>query len=158
VQINSWLPSKWQDKKWVLCYSSHLHPTDNQGQFHSRCDAYTGTISLGWNYNHKKTFGGFHEGTWAGSGVWDQNAKANFLFKLGDSLEKFPNKGSGWYAYKGPNYCPNFAGNDLLWGSSGKLGRGAHCNAYSYSGHATNEICGGNGNWGTTHLEVWRLA
>ena len=41
--------TEWQNKKWVLCYSSHLHPTDKAQQFHSRCDAYTGTISLGWN-------------------------------------------------------------------------------------------------------------
>jgi len=158
-QINSWLPSNWQNKKWVLCYSSHLHPTDKASQFHSRCDAYTGTISLGWNINHKKTFGAFHEGTWAGSGVYDENAKADFLFKLGDSLEKFPNKGSGNYAYKRSAYWPLFGGgHDLSWGWNGKLGTNAHCNAYSYSGHVNNEICGGNDNWGTTHLEVWRLA
>ena len=107
----------------------------------------------------KKTFGAFHEGTWAGSG-YDQNAKANFLFKLGDSLEKFPNKGSGSYAVKHSNYWPCFgdgAGHDLFWGYNGKPGSDAECNAHSYSGHATNEICGGH-NWGTTHLEVWRLA
>ena len=106
----------------------------------------------------KKTFGGFHEGTWAGSG-YDNNAKANFLFKLGDSLEKFPNKGSGKYAFKNPVCWPTFgSGDDLDWGEDGKLGTSAECNANSYSGHVTNEICGGNGNWGTTHLEVWRLA
>ena len=118
----------------------------------------------------KKTFGAFHEGTWAGSGdfcggvcggVWDQNTKANFLFKLGDSLEKFPNKGSGNYALKNPNFWPAFGyGWDLCWGYGGKVGAGtgAECIAKSYSGHATNEICGSDGNWGTTHLEVWRLA
>ena len=104
----------------------------------------------------KKTFGAFHEGTWAGSG-WDDNAKANFLFKLGDSLEKFPNKGRGYYAYKYPGHWPIFGnGHDLDWGY-GKLGANAYCDANSYSGHANNEICGGS-NWGTTHLEVWRLA
>ena len=107
----------------------------------------------------KKTFGAFHEGTWAGNEAYDDNAKANFLFKLGDSLEKFPNKGSGSYAYKGSKNWPNFGnGDDLDWGNSGKLGNGAECKASSYSGHATNEICGGTNNWGTTHLEVWRLA
>ena len=106
----------------------------------------------------KKTFGAFHEGTWAGNGQ-DNNAKANFLFKLGDSLEKFPNKGSGSYAYKGSSNWPKFgSGNDLNWGYSGKLGTGASCYAKSYSGHVSNEICGGYNNWGTTHLEVWRLA
>ena len=107
----------------------------------------------------KKTFGGFHEGTWAGSNVWDHNAKADFLFKLGDSLEKFPNKGQGNYAWKRYDIWPSFGGGrDLTWGYSGKLGTYGYCHAYSYSGHDTNEICGGNGNWGTTHLEVWRLA
>jgi hypothetical protein len=43
--------AEWQNKKWVLCYSSFLHPTDKAQQFHSRCDKYTGTISLGWNSN-----------------------------------------------------------------------------------------------------------
>ena len=105
----------------------------------------------------KKTFGAFHEGTWAGSG-WDGNSKANFLFKLGDSLEKFPNKGSGYYAYKASAYWPTFGTWDLNWGSGGKLGNNAKCDAYSYSGHVKNEICGGQWNWGTTHLEVWRLA
>ena len=107
----------------------------------------------------KKTFGAFHEGTWAGSGA-DNNAAADFLFKLGDSLEKFPNKISDYCAYKHPDYWPTFgAGWDLCWGTNGKLGNGyAKCKAQSYSGHATNEICGGDGNWGTTHLEVWRLA
>ena len=108
----------------------------------------------------KKTFGGFHEGTWAGS-AWDNNAKADFLFKLGDSLEKFPNKGSGDYAYKNPCHWPLFGGGgvDLSWGDSVKLGtKGAQCSPYEYSGHVNNEICGGNSNWGTTHLEVWRLA
>ena len=106
----------------------------------------------------KKTFGAFHEGTWAGSDVWDQNAKANFLFKLGDSLEKFPNKGSGKYAYKRSDHWPYFGGSgDLSCGVSGKLGSHAYCNAKSYSAD-TNEICGGQGDWGTTHLEVWRLA
>ena len=111
----------------------------------------------------KKTFGAFHEGTWAGRGDWDHvydgwdnNAKADFLFKLGDSLEKFPNKGRGYYAFKGPDYWPYFGNGDLNWGS-GKLGTSAYCQAQSYSGHATNEICGGR-NWGTTHLEMWRLA
>ena len=105
----------------------------------------------------KKTFGAFHEGIWAGSG-YDNNAKANFLFKLGDSLEKFPNKGSGKYAYKIPAYWPLFGnGADLRWGV-GKLGTSASCYAKSYSGHVSNEICGGYNNWGTTHLEVWRLA
>ena len=112
----------------------------------------------------KKTFGAFHEGTWAGSGgyddkSWDYNSKANFLFKLGDSLEKFPNKGSGYYAWKASDYWPLFgSGHDLFWGYSGKLGTHAQCNANSYSGHVKNEICGGYQNWGTTHLEVWRLA
>ena len=109
----------------------------------------------------KKTFGGFDEGTWALRG-WDNNAKADFLFKLGDSLEKFPNKGSGSYAYKYSAFWPTFGlGHDLHWGpngSGGKLGTYAMCKADSYSGHATNEICGGYRNWGTTHLEVWRLA
>ena len=83
----------------------------------------------------KKTFGAFHEGTWAGNG-YDQNAKANFLFKLGDSLEKFPNKGSGDYAYKYSTYWPCFGdGCDLGWGNGGKLGAGsdAQCKAGSYS-------------------------
>ena len=108
----------------------------------------------------KKTFGAFHEGTWAGSG-YDNNAKANFLFKLGDSLEKFHNKGSGKYVLKGPDHWPYFGYNDLCWGWQGKLGTWARCEASSngyYSGHVTNEICGGSNNWGTTHLEVWRLA
>jgi hypothetical protein len=116
-----------------------------------------------------KTFGAFHEGTWAGSGVYDDSSKANFLFKLGDSLEKFPNKGSGYYAYKRSDTWPAFGrglpfghagGHDLCWGYmyDGKLGNYAHCYAHSYSGHVTNEICGGSNNWGTTHLEVWRLA
>ena len=106
----------------------------------------------------KKTFGGFHESTWAGSG-YDNNAKANFLFKLGDSLEKFPNKGSGNYAFTRADHWPYFGdGSDLIWGWSGKLGANGYCIAKSYSGHVTNEICGGRFNWGTTHLEVWRLA
>ena len=125
----------------------------------------------------KKTFGAFHEGTWAGNG-YDNWSKANFLFKLGDSLEKFPNKGSGKYAAKDPAYWPTFGGGwDLGWGyysdsykpdrNNGTLGAGtgAECidinsktDDVSYRGHARNEICGGNGNWGTTHLEVWRLA
>ena len=109
----------------------------------------------------KKTFGAFHEGTWAGSSGWDYNSKANFLFKLGDSLEKFPFKGSdSYYAYKNPTYWPCFGyGHDLTWGKHGKLGTNAYCYATSetsYSGHV-NEICGGR-NWGTTHLEVWHLA
>ena len=107
----------------------------------------------------KKNFGAFHEGTWAGSYAYDENAKANFLFKLGDSLEKFPNKGSGDYAYKYSTYWPCFGdGCDLGWGNGGKLGAGsdAQCKAGSYSAD-TNEICGSQFNWGTTHLEVWRL-
>ena len=107
----------------------------------------------------KKTFGAFHEGTWAGGPGYDNNAKADFLFKLGDSLEKFPNKGSGHYVYKCSVCWPDFGGgSDLSWGRHGKLGTWAKCSASSYSGHVTNEICGGNNNWGTTHLEVWRLA
>ena len=112
----------------------------------------------------KKTFGAFHEGTWAGSWVYDDSSKANFLFKLGDSLEKFPNKGSGHYAYKNPDCWPIFGDYDLHWGcnvnrgNDGKLGTTAYCDANSYSGHVNNEICGGYRNWGTTHLEVWRLA
>ena len=105
----------------------------------------------------KKTFGAFHEGTWAGNSGYDHSSKANFLFKLGDSLEKFPNKGSGSYANKHPASWPQF-GSDLCWGHNGKPGNDAHCRAKDYSGHATNEICGGSNNWGTTHLEVWRLA
>ena len=107
----------------------------------------------------EKTFGAFHEGTWAGSG-WDGSSKADFLFKLGDSLEKFPNKGTGNYVYKGSDYWPLFGnGYDLSWGESGKLGtNNVECIASDYSGHVNNEICGGFENWGTTHLEVWRLA
>ena len=107
----------------------------------------------------KKTFGAFDEGTWAGSG-WDRSSKANFLFKLGDSLEKFPNKGRGKYVRKGSGLWPTFGNGygDLSWGWNAKLGTGASCYAKSYSGHVSNEICGGYNNWGTTHLEVWRLA
>ena len=65
----------------------------------------------------------------------------------------------GLYVFKQSNYWPTFGFvYDLTWGYSGKLGAYASCDAESYSGHATNEICGGSNNWGTTHLEVWRLA
>lgn len=107
----------------------------------------------------KKTFGAFHEGTWAGYG-YDSSSKADFLFKLGDSLEKFPNTGSGKYAYKKSDTWPTFGGgngHDLCWGKYSILGANGYCYARSYSGHVDNEICGGR-NWGTTHLEVWRLA
>ena len=43
--------AEFRDKKWALCYSSHVHPTDKAKHFHDRCDTYTGTVSLGWNNN-----------------------------------------------------------------------------------------------------------
>ena len=40
-----------KNQEWALCYSTFHHPAEKPDDFHSRCDAYTGTISLGWNSN-----------------------------------------------------------------------------------------------------------
>jgi hypothetical protein len=80
---------------------------------------------------------------------------ACFLFKLGGDgagSERFDPSGASGdnYQYAGPSRFPSWG--DLYTGS-GALGASAQCSQYLFTA-ATNQVCGGDNNWGQTDLVV----
>jgi hypothetical protein len=99
----------------------------------------------------------------------DNTAASDFIFRLQPGEPQFflPTGTGSYrtrYQYVGPGYWPMWGGGgfkgDLNMGLNyndplGEYGRCYQGNTYAGS---PNEICGGEGNWGATQLEVWRPA
>jgi hypothetical protein len=91
----------------------------------------------------------------ASGGVVGGGTAACFIFKLGGDgagSERFDPSDArlGGYQYAGSSRFPTWG--DLYMGS-GALGASAQCSQYTYTA-ATNQVCGGDNNWGATDLVV----
>ena len=84
---------------------------------------------------------------------------STFIFKLGGdgaASERFDTSGVDEnYLYADAGSWPRWGGGspDLIIGQGGAPGAGGYCNQGTYTA-ATNQVCGGNGNWGATELVV----
>ena len=93
-------------------------------------------------------------------GPWTGNVgtAATFIFRLGgdgEGSERFdPNAAANeYYQYAYPDSWPGWSyGSDLYMGS-GALGASALCIQSTYTA-ATNQVCGGESNWGATDMVV----
>lgn len=149
--------------------------------FHANCDQFDETVTIArhgpvpqtdahgsaspnWVDGADWVFGGYAEHTWAGSDGWDTTATGNFIFGLEPGTPERHNPTTpNHYQMLSPDYWPTWgAGTDLTMGANGfsggdgPSGSGGYCDqGGTYSG-SNSQICGGNRNWGTTELQVWR--
>jgi len=149
---------------WALCYSTFLHPATGAGEFHSRCDGFNETLTVG-NNSLGFTFGGFATESWAGTG-YKNEARGDWIFRLGPSnatqymplgRASHPGKGDD-FQFAAASHWPEWGGGgDLRFGHDGVPGTMGTCNqGFTYQG-ANHDACGGGYNWGATQLEVWHL-
>jgi hypothetical protein len=173
-----------QNGEWSLCYDSRNDCTScpskkidqvddevdgycvcpaGRDSFHALCDSHSQTLVLGHN-SLGYTFGGFAEHSWGGSAGYDHGAAADFLFRLagGDATVYRPTGGQGdnatQYQYRDRDDWPRWGyGFDLSFGGYGAaLGEPyAYCDQGTTYEGATVDVCGGDGNWGATQMEVW---
>jgi hypothetical protein len=158
-QVAAWLAEDGQGSAagWALCYDSPGGDSKAApSTFHAQCDAHARTLSVAHTEgNGGRTFGGYAEHSWnAVTNTYDQTARANFLFQLGDAAAKYPPL-TGYYQFDGPGNWPNWS--CLVMGHRGAaLGANGHCTATSSCPGITTDSCGGDeGTWGATELEVW---
>ena len=142
-------------------------PTDDASTpavFHAQCDAFDETVSVATN-SLGYTFGGFSDEPWTGSEWHCTGMENSFIFGLAPGTPtKFSPSGSGdTCQFVDPGYWPGWGRNsggyyDLTFANAPQsltnAGSG-YCNQAAFTA-ATDEICGGYQNWGTTQLEVWR--
>ena len=106
------------------------------------------------------------DASWGGNGNAYVGTAACFIFKLGGdgaASGRFdPSGANELYQQAGPSYWPQYGdggpGPDLIMGGGGGGGGGlggayAKCHQDTYTA-ATNQVCGGQGNWGVTELVV----
>ena len=112
------------------------------------------------------TFGGYAGATWGG-GVQFKGPPAGFIFGLGPQEPEHFELHGQWV---GPGFFPAWGGvtpifglpnADGLWigGTSMHDPTGDHGEGFPPGipdGGCSHGLCGGNGNWGETELEVWR--
>ena len=91
---------------------------------------------------------------------WDRASSSNWLFGLGPGPpQRFEPAGTntGNYQYANADYWPGWGGGpDLVLGNGGAPGgSGGYCDQGDTYRGTPGEICGGDGNWGATDVEVW---
>ena len=129
--------------------------------FHEQCDSYDVTVTVARN-SLGYTFGGYAAVSWS-LDAFDSTGASNFIFALdpGTATRFGPTGFDTSYQDAGPTDWPMWGrnGGDLNMGGNGPPGYQGHgrFQGTTYAG-TPNEICGGDGNWGQTDLEVWRLA
>ncbi len=162
VSINYWANKA--DQKWSLCYSSFgcMNAECSPAAFHSQCDSFGITVTVARN-SMNSSFGGYAEVSWGSSGaIWHTgDTSTDFIFGLRPQLTSYGMTGKNpHFQSVHPDWWPTWGfemNPDLGMGHGGPPGVGAGCTQGSTYTGSPGQICGGDGDWGETELEVWRL-